>query len=153
MWPSGAQHNRRGRLDLPARPDGRGTSNRRRIVTSIVVALIASSFATQCRIAPGNGETISVRYRAKVLGNSDMSAEIRYETPTGPKKIDVPALPWQSDWFEFDSDAAVGVIVRIPTADPVGNLQCEVQTDEPGVTARATPTRTCRASGTLPFAS
>jgi len=118
-----------------------------------VIALIASSFATQCSMAPGNGETISVRYRAKVLGNSDMPAEIRYETPTETKRIDVPALPWQSEWFEFGSDAAVAVIVRIPKADPVGNLQCEVQTDEPGLAAQATPTRTCKASGTLPFAS
>lgn len=139
--------------NLPAPPDGRGTSKRRRIVTSIVIALIASSFATQCSMAPGNGETIAVRYRAKVLGNSDMPAEIRYETPTGTKKVDVPALPWQSEWFEFDSDTAVEVIVRIPKADPVGNLQCEVQTDEPGMTAQATPTTTCRASGNLPFAS
>jgi hypothetical protein len=139
--------------DLPAPPDGRGTSKRRRIVTSIAIALIASRFATQCSMASGNGETISVRYRAKVLGNSDMPAQMRYETPTGTKKIDVPALPWQSEWFEFDSDAAVEVIVRTPKADPVGNLQCEVQTDEPGMTAQATPTKTCRASGTLPFAS
>jgi hypothetical protein len=139
--------------DLPAPPDGRGTSRRRRIVTSIVIALSASSFATQCSMAPGKGESISVRYRAKVLGNSDIPAQIRYETPTGTKKIDVAALPWQSEWFEFDSDAAVAVIVRLPKADPVGNLQCEVQTDEPGVTAQATPTRTCRASGTLPLAS
>jgi hypothetical protein len=123
------------------------------ILASFVIALIASSFATQCSMGPGNGETISVRYRAKVLGNSDIPAEIQYETPTGTKKIDVPALPWQSEWFEFDSDAAVEVIVRIPKADPVANLQCEVLTDEPGVTAQATPTRTCRASGTLPFAS
>ena len=139
--------------NLHAQPDGGGTSKRRRIVTSIVIALIASSFATQCSTAPGNRETIAVRYRAKVLGNSDMPAQIRYETPTGTKKVDVPALPWQSEWFEFDFDAAVEVIVRIPKADPVRNLQCEVQTDEPGMTAQATPTTTCRASGTLPFAS
>jgi len=102
--------------NLHAPPDGRGTSKRCRIVASIVITLIASSFATQCSMAAGNGESISVRYRAKVLGNSGMPAEIRYETPTGTKKIDVPALPWQSGWFEFGSDATVAVIVRIPKA-------------------------------------
>ena len=77
MWPSGgATQQERTTQDLPARPDDRGTSKRRRIVISIVVALIASSFATQCRIAPGNGETISVRIELRSWGTR--TCRLRY---------------------------------------------------------------------------
>lgn len=127
----------------------------RTILVSLLIALIASSIASQCRNrAPESGDdTIRVRYRVKFLGISEMPAQIRYETPTGTRKIDVSELPWQSRWFEFDSDAAVAVMVEIPKTEPSGNLQCEVLTDEPGTTVQASPTRRCKASGTLPFAS
>lgn len=122
----------------------------RTILVSLLLAPIASSFATQCQ---KRGPDIRVRYRVKFLGTSEMPAQIRYETPTGTRKIDVSELPWESKWFEFDSQAAIAVIVEIPKTDPSGNLQCEVLTDEPGTTVQTSSTRRCKASGTLPFAS
>jgi hypothetical protein len=96
-------------------------------------------------------DSILVRYRVTFLGDLEMPARIQYETRAGTREIAVDQLPWQSSWMRFDSQAAVGVIVKIPTTDPTGNLQCEVFTDEPGTTVESTPTRRCEAVGNLPF--
>jgi hypothetical protein len=119
--------------------------------------LAVSALATACGEQPparanDGADAILVRYRVTFLGRIEMPAAIRFETPTGTRDINVAQLPWQSEWMRFNPHADVGVVVRIPMTDPTGNLQCEVLTDEPGTTLRSVSTRTCRASGKLPFA-
>lgn len=126
------------------------------MIRALFLVLIVPALLAACgeRSPAGSGqspEAISVRYRVTFLGDVEMPARIRYESPTGTKEITVDQLPWQSAWMKFGPHAAVAVVVRIPMTDPTGNLQCEVLTDEPGTTVQSVSTRRCAASSTLPF--
>lgn len=119
------------------------------IRASFHLVLIFSTLVAAC--GGESADPISVRYRVTFLGDVEMPARIRYESPSGTREITVDQLPWQSAWMKFDPHAAVAVVVRIPMTDPTGNLQCEVLTDEPGTTVQSVSTRRCEASGNLPF--
>jgi hypothetical protein len=120
----------------------------------VALTALASTLVLNACAGSTDGEAsdvpIRVIYKVSVLGGADRMATIHYVAPDGTT-TETTALPWASHVLTFRPGTRLKLIARVPQRDPYGNLQCEINTDEPGTAVRSVIRRWCKVTGILPF--
>jgi hypothetical protein len=119
-----------------------------------VLAATVLVFEASCAGLQGSeNRVIRVMYRVTFLGRPhNLPVKISYAAPGGTRSYS-GRLPWQSAPLPLPMNAAVRLEATIPHSNPSGDLQCEINTDEPGSTYKSVTGKRCVLTGQLPFAS
>jgi len=120
----------------------------RHIGPLLLAALMAA--CNQASSGSDTGDHVTVQYRVTLLDDSDAVADLQYMTEAGMRRIHAP-LPWESPFITLAPGVFAELEAEVERPSPDGNLQCEINTDEPATTFDSVPGKRCHLREQVPF--